>query len=100
MASFLYGRGALRLIIANAQTNPIDWLNEVMKCGLSTSTHVPDKDDTFFDDVGADDFIDGELSGTGYAAGWGGGRVAKRSGRPRRWLTMRRMTGSSSMAPM
>lgn len=72
MASFLYGPGALRLIIGNAQTNPIDWLNESIKCGLSTSVHVPNKDNAFFDEAGADDFIDGELSGTGYVAGWGG----------------------------
>jgi len=45
---------------------------------LSTTTHVPSKTaDAFLDDVGADDFIDGELSGTGYTAGFGGaGRKA------------------------
>lgn len=70
MASFVYGPGALRLIIGNAQTTTIDWPNDTnVKCGLSTSTHTPNKDDTFMDDAGADDFIDGELSGTGYTAG-------------------------------
>lgn len=67
MASFLYGRGGLRLIIGNAQTPTIDWLGDTIQLGLSTSTHVPNKDDTFLDDAGADDFVDGELSGTGYS---------------------------------
>ena len=70
MASFVYGRGALRLIIGNAQTTTIDWPNDTnIKCALSTSTHVPNKDDEYYDDAGADDLIDGELSGTGYTAG-------------------------------
>lgn len=70
MASFVYGRGALRTIIGNAQTTTIDWPNDTnIKAALSTSTHVPNKDDTFYDDGGADDLLDGELSGTGYTAG-------------------------------
>lgn len=70
MASFAYGRGVLRLIIGNAQTTTIDWPNDAtIKAALSTSTHVPNKDDTFMDDGGADDLIDGELSGTGYTTG-------------------------------
>lgn len=71
MTSFVYGRGALRTIIGNAQTTTIDWPNDTttIKAALSTSVHVPNKDDTFYDDVGADDLIDGELSGTGYTAG-------------------------------
>lgn len=70
MASFVYGRGALRLIIGNGQTTTIDWTgNTDIKCALSTSTHVPNKDDTFYDDGGTDDLIDGELSGSGYTAG-------------------------------
>lgn len=67
MASFVYGRGALRLIIGNGQTPTIDYIADTMQVGLSTSSHVPNKDDTFLDDAGADDFIDFELSGTGYA---------------------------------
>jgi len=70
MASFVYGRGALRLIIGNAQTTTIDWPNDTnIKAALSSSTHVPNKDDTFYDDAGVDDLLDGELSGTGYTAG-------------------------------
>lgn len=70
LASFLYGRGALRCIIGNAQTTTIDWPNDTnIKAALSSSTHVPTKDDTFYDDGGADDLLDGELSGTGYTAG-------------------------------
>lgn len=67
MASFVYGRGALRLLRGNTETTPIDFLGDTIKVGLSNSTHVPNKDDTFLDDAGADDFIDGELSGTGYS---------------------------------
>ena len=71
MASFVYGRGALRLIIGNAQTTTIDWPGDTatIKTALSTSTHVPNKDDVFYDDAGADDLLDGELSGSGYTAG-------------------------------
>lgn len=71
MASFVYGPGALRLIIGNAQTTTIDWPGDTatIKTALSTSTHVPGKDDVFYDDGGANDLLDGELSGTGYAAG-------------------------------
>lgn len=50
----------------------LDMLVDVIKCGLSTSTHVPNRDDDFLDEVGGDDFVDGELSGTGYAGGFGG----------------------------
>jgi len=70
MASHLYGAGALRVIIGNTETTTIDWINDTnIKCALSTSTHVPNKDDVFYDDAGADDLLDGELSGTGYTAG-------------------------------
>jgi hypothetical protein len=48
-------------------STPIDFLNNTINCGLSTSTHVPNKDDVFLDDGGANDFVDGELSGTGYS---------------------------------
>jgi hypothetical protein len=66
----VYGPGALRCIIGNAQTTTIDWPNDTnIKAALSTSTHVPNKDDIFYDDGGADDLLDGELSGTGYTAG-------------------------------
>ena len=69
MASFLYGPGALRLILGNAQTTIVTWPTDTdIKCGLSTSTHVPNKDNVFLDDAGADDFLDGELSGAGYTA--------------------------------
>lgn len=68
MASFVWGRGSLRLLIGNAQATTIDYLNDAgMKIGLSTNVHVPNKDDTFIDDGGADDFVDGELAGGGYA---------------------------------
>ena len=66
MASFMYGL-ASELIVEQS----LDFLVDTIKVGLSTSVHVPNKDDQFLDDAGADDFIDGELSGTGYVAGFG-----------------------------
>jgi hypothetical protein len=66
MASFVYGLAA-ELIVEQS----LDYLANTIKTGLSNTTHVPNKDDQFLDDVGADDFIDGELSGTGYTAGFG-----------------------------
>lgn len=67
MTSFLYGPGAHAMLVGAQATNPIAFLTDVMQVGLSSSTHVPNKDDTFLDDAGADDFLDGELSGTGYS---------------------------------
>lgn len=66
MASFIYGPSAEKII-----EQSLDLLVDTIKAGLSNSTHVPDKDDEFLDNGGADDFIDGELSGTGYVAGFG-----------------------------
>lgn len=66
MASFWYGRGIQASILGSGLAGPIDFLNNSIQIGLSTSTHVPNKDDIFLDDGGADDFLDGELSGTGY----------------------------------
>lgn len=66
MASFWYGRGIQASILGSGLADPINFLSNVIQVGLSTSTHVPNKDDIFLDDAGADDFIDGELSGTGY----------------------------------
>ncbi len=66
MASFLYGLAAELMVEQN-----FDYLVDTIKTGLSNATHVPNKDDQFLDDVGSDDFIDGELSGSGYTAGFG-----------------------------
>lgn len=72
MASFVYGPSAEKII-----EQSLDLLVDTIKVGLSNSTHVPDKDDEFLDNGGADDFIDGELSGTGYTSGFGNsGRTA------------------------
>ncbi len=66
MASFHYNEAANKVYDAT-----LDMLVHTIKVGLSTSTHVPIRDNDFLDESGADDFIDGELSGTGYAAGFG-----------------------------
>lgn len=67
MATFWYGVGLQASILGSGLGNTLDFLNNTIQCGLSNSTHVPNKDDLFLDDGGADDFIDGELSGTGYS---------------------------------
>lgn len=67
MAAFWYGRGLLASILGSGQSQTLDFLTNAIQCGLSSSTHVPNKDDVFLDDGGADDFVDGELSGTGYS---------------------------------
>ena len=66
MANFHYNEAAKQVYDGS-----LDMLVHVIKVGLSTSTHVPDRDDDFLDEVGADDFVDGELSGTGYVSGFG-----------------------------
>lgn len=66
-ATFWYGVGLQASILGSGLTTPINFLSNVIQVGLSNSTHVPNKDDIFLSDLGADDFIDGELSGTGYS---------------------------------
>jgi hypothetical protein len=67
MTSFVYGNAARAMLIGGEAVNPIDWLNNAQQVGLSDSTHVPTKDDEFLSEGGADDFVDGELVGTGYS---------------------------------
>lgn len=67
MAAFVYNEGALRLL-----NGTDDYLTDTIKMGLSTTVHVPNKDDALLDEGGADDFVDGELTGTGYAGGFAG----------------------------
>jgi len=67
MATFWYGRGIQASILGSGLAGPIDFLNNAILVGLSASGHVPNKDDIFLDDGGADDFVDFELSGTGYS---------------------------------
>lgn len=66
-ASFVYNTAA-----GDMWQDIVDLLNDTIKMGLSNSTHVPNRDDDFLDEAGANDFIDGELSGTGYTGGFGG----------------------------
>jgi len=67
MASFWYNKAVGKIL-----RNTIDLDGDTFKVGLSTSVHVPNKDDTFLDDAGSDDFVDGELTVTGYTNGFGG----------------------------
>lgn len=66
-ASFVYNTAA-----SDMWQDIIDLLNDTIKMGLSTSVHTVDRDDDFLDDGTASDFSSGELSGTGYVAGFGG----------------------------
>ena len=43
-----------------------------LKIGLASSSYVANRDDDVADAAGANDFIDHEVSGTGYTAGYGG----------------------------
>ena len=52
--------------------NTLDLDGDTFKVGLSSTVHVPNKDDGFLDDVGADDFIDGEDTVTGYTSDFAG----------------------------
>jgi len=66
-AAFVYNTAA-----SDMWQDIIDLLNDTIKIGLSTSTHVPNRDDDFLDIAGSTDFTAGELTGTGYTAGFGG----------------------------
>ena len=66
-ANFVYNTAA-----GDMWQDIIDLLNDTIKMGLSTSVHVVNRDDDFLDDASADDFSSGELTGTGYTAGFGG----------------------------
>lgn len=66
MASFAYVTAA-----SDMWQDIVDLLNDVIKMGLSNSTHVPNKDDDFLDIAGTTDFAANELSGTGYVSGFG-----------------------------
>lgn len=72
MADFVYGPAALKTILGSGVTPTVDLLNDTIKAGLSSSTHAENKDDTLLDDGSADDFSSGELSGSGYVAGFAG----------------------------
>ena len=68
MADFVYNKGSGDL----ADTlQPIDFAVDVIRVGLATSAYVADRDDLLLDAGGANDFIDEELTGTGYVAGHG-----------------------------
>lgn len=67
MASLVYNRAKKEIL-----DGTIDLLTDTLKIMLVTSAYVVDADDTFVDMSGANDPIDEELSGTGYAAGFAG----------------------------
>jgi hypothetical protein len=66
-ASFVYNTAA-----GDMWQDIVDLINDTIKVGLSTSVHTVDRDDDFLDDGTASDFSSGELTGTGYTAGFGG----------------------------
>ena len=74
MANFCYTQAA-----TDQWDGTIDLVSDAaVKMMLCNSTHAPDRDDDFVDDVGADDAVDGEIgSVTNYTGGFAGaGRKA------------------------
>ena len=68
MADFPYNRGSGDF----ADTlQPVDFIVDVIRVALVTSSYVANRDDLLLDAGGANDIIDHELSGTGYVAGHG-----------------------------
>lgn len=69
MASHMYGPSLSKIL-----DQSLSLTTAGIKFGLSTATHVPDKDHEFLDenDADTDEFVDGELDGTGYAPNFGG----------------------------
>lgn len=67
MADLTYNRARTDILDGD-----IDLLTGTIKAMLVGSGYTANKDDVFVDDGGANDPIDEELSGTGYAAGFAG----------------------------
>lgn len=42
----------------------IDLIADTLKCALVNSTYVPNADEQFIDEAGADDMVDGRIAGT------------------------------------
>lgn len=67
MADFLYNTGSARLWDT---LQPTDLIVDTIKVMLVTSSYVADRDNDFIEE-GVNDANEHELSGTGYAAGFG-----------------------------
>ena len=67
MAALIYNRAKKELL-----DGTLDLVNNTIKVMLVTSSYVANVDHDFVDEAGANDPIDHELSGTGYAAGFAG----------------------------
>lgn len=67
MANFVYNRAAYNIARGNLNLS-----SATLKMMLVTSAYTPNRDHDFIDMGGASDPADAELSGTGYAAGFGG----------------------------
>lgn len=58
--------------IEDIMDGTIDLAADTLKVMLVTSAYTFDRDHELVDAGGANDLVDAELSGTGYAGGWGG----------------------------
>jgi len=67
MANLVYNRAKKEIL-----DGTIDLVNDTIKVMLVTSSYVADDAHDFVDEAGANDPIDHELTGTGYAAGFAG----------------------------
>ena len=65
MASFIFNAAMKKLA-----DGTIDFINDTVKCMLVSASYTPDKDHVFVSEITASPSA--ELSGTGYAAGFGG----------------------------
>lgn len=72
MASHWFHK-SIRKMLQREGTDTIDLDGDTIKIGLSSATHIPNKDDERLDTGGANDFSSGEATGTGYTGGFGGG---------------------------
>ena len=63
MANIVYNKGLQGIL-----NGDFDLLTSNIRVALVTSSYTANKDDDFYDDGGANDVIDHELSGTGYTA--------------------------------
>ena len=67
MANIVYNRAKKELL-----DGTLDLVSDVIQIMLVTASYVANANDDFVDEAGANDPIDHELTGTGYAAGYAG----------------------------
>lgn len=73
MAEFVHNTAAAEMWLGSGVGTALDLGNSsLLKVALSSSKHTVDRDDDLADDGSTSDLNTNEISGTGYAAGYGG----------------------------